>query len=293
MSKTTGDREEGGSREWSVPLWGHSRKPPVFWTVAGFDPSSGAGVTADLMTFAAHGGFGCSAITALTVQSTLGVFGWEAVRADLLGETLRRLWEDVPALGIKVGMLGTPGSAEVLSEFLKGGTGGARPVVVFDPVLRSSSGRDLYPAAELDALHDGLLGNVDWITPNWPELALLSGCAVQDVTSAEEAAWRLIDRHPGIGVIVTGGDQEEPIDLLVESGKEAEVVAGQRVETRATHGTGCAFSSALLVRLVEGCAPAEAVRLAKAYVEGALRHAPEVGHGRGPMEMLWPLRTER
>ena len=119
MRENGKDREETRSRSFPLPLSRHSGKRTVFWTVAGFDSSNGAGITADLMTFAAHGGFGCSAITALTVQSTLGVFGWEAVRAELLRDTLRRLWEDLPAAGIKVGMLGTMEAAEVLGEFLE------------------------------------------------------------------------------------------------------------------------------------------------------------------------------
>ncbi len=292
MSKRGEDREETGSRGFPLPLWGSSEKLPVFWTIAGFDPSSGAGITADLMTFAAHGGFGCSAITALTVQSTLGVFGWEAIAPDLLRETLRRLEEDIPPAGIKLGMLGTPEAAEAVGTFVgaaKTRDRGRSCVVVYDPVLRSSSGQDLFPAEELPALHGGLLPWVDWITPNWRELALLSACPVHDLPSAEAAARGLIVRHPQLTVVVTGGDQERPTDFLVIPGQEAVVIEGQHIPTRATHGTGCAFSSALLVRLVEGCGPVQAVRWAKAFVEGALRHAPGMGHGRGPMGLLWTL----
>ena len=299
MSKDGEDGEETrslqGDESFPLRLPRDERRRPVVWTVAGFDPSNGAGITADLTTFGAHGFFGCSAITALTAQSTLGVFGWQAVAPDLLRETLQRLHEDVPAAGIKIGMLGTPETAEVVAAFLKGAgvCGASGPVIVYDPVLRSSSGRDLFPASGLPALQGALLPCVDWITPNWPELGLLSGHSVHDLASAETAARALIARHPGLTVVATGGDQEQPTDLLVAEGEGVIVLKGQRVATSSTHGTGCAFSSALLARLAAGSAPVDAVRGAKSYVEGALRHAPGLGQGRGPMGLLWTLEEEK
>ena len=262
----------------------------VVWTVAGFDPSSGAGVTADLLTFAAHGLFGCSAITALTVQSTTGVRGTEPVRREQLQETLGCLFEDLRPAGVKVGMLGARAIAGVVGAFLRGlREGDARCPVVLDPVLRSSSGRMLYPAEDLELLHDAVLPHVDWATPNWGELEVLTGVAVRDLGEAERAARALTVRHPGLGVVATGGDQERPVDLLVRAGEKAVVLEGERVETSSTHGTGCAFSSAFLARLVQGHGPEEAARRAKEFVAGALRHAPGVGAGKGPMGLLWPL----
>ncbi len=267
-------------------------KPRIVWTVAGFDPSSGAGVTADLMTFAAHGLFGCSAITALTVQSTTGVRGTEPVRREQLRETLACLLQDLPPAGVKVGMLGARAIAGVVGASLRGlREAGPMVPVVLDPVLRSSSGRMLYPLEGLELLHETVLPQVDWVTPNWGELEVLTGVGVSRLEEAEVAARLLIERHPGMGVIVTGGEAGRPVDLLVRGGMEAEVLDGDRVETTSTHGTGCAFSSAFLARLVQGIEPAEAARLAKAYVAGALRHAPGLGAGKGPMELLWPLRV--
>lgn len=268
-----------------------ARKPQVVWTVAGFDPSSGAGITADLMTFAAHGLFGCSAITALTVQSSVGVRGTEPVRREQLAETLSCLLEDLPPAGIKVGMLGARSIAGVVGAFLRGlRETGTAPPVVLDPVLRSSSGRMLYPLEGMDLLHQTVLPQVDWITPNWGELAVLTGAPVGNLREAARATRALIERHPGMGVIATGGDGERPVDLLVRAGSEALVLDGERVETTSTHGTGCAFSSALLARLVQGYSPEEAARLAKDFVVGALRAAPGLGAGKGPMGLLWPLR---
>ncbi len=270
-----------------------SRRNGVVWSVAGFDPSSGAGVTADLMTFAAFGLFGCSAITALTVQNTVGVYGWEAVGTGLLQATLARLDEDLPPLGIKIGMLGTPKLARVVACFLQSKREPEKqgaPVVVLDPVLRSSSGRALFPDEGMDAFREELLPVVDWITPNWAELAVLSGEPVQNLALAEQAALALQARWPKLGVIATGGDEDEPVDLVLAPGGELAVLAGERVETTSTHGTGCAFSSALLAGLVGGVTPVEAAQAAKVFAEGALRAAPGIGKGRGPTELLWPLR---
>lgn len=280
-------------QDFHLPLWSNEEKTAVVWSIAGFDPSSGAGVTADLMTFAAHGLFGCSAITALTMQSTLGVSGWEAVSPDLLRQTLQCLQEDVPAAGIKLGMLGTPGVSAVVAEFLREVRKNRRPVAVWDPVLRSSSGRDLYPAEHLDALRTQMLPVVDWITPNWAELALLAEAEVRDIEEAARAARRLCAGYPGLSVVATGGDQSRPVDLLVQQGRDPVSFEGTRVETTSTHGTGCAFSSALLAQLVRGTPASDAVAGAKTFVEGALRQAPGVGHGRGPMGLLWPLRQAR
>ncbi len=266
-------------------------KQAVVWTVAGFDPSGGAGVTADLLTFAAHGLFGCSAVTALTVQSTTGVRAVEAVRPEVMEKTLECLLEDLPPEGIKIGMLGTAAMAGAVGAFLRNLQGsGTTCAVVLDPVLVSSSGRVLFPPEEIERLHEIVLAQVDWVTPNWGELAVLTGVRVRSLDQAERAARFLMERHPGLGVIATGGDAERPVDLLVTRGAEAAVLDGERVDTTSTHGTGCAFSSAFLARLVMRYGPVEAARLAKRFVAGALRHAPGLGAGKGPMGLLWPLR---
>ena len=273
-------------------------KPQVVWTIAGFDPSSGAGITADLTTFAAHGLFGCSAITALTVQSTLGVVAVELVRPALLTKTLDHLAADLPPAGVKLGMLGSPELAIVVADFLAdrsrtpGGTPAPTPTapVIFDPVLRSSSGHELFPQSALNALATRLLPQVDWITPNWGELSLLTGLPVNTEAEAEQAARELLQRHPRINVVVTGGDQRAPKDLFLLHTGQHLWIAGEHIATRSTHGTGCAFASALLANLVNGAEPEAAVRSAKAYVAEALRSAPGLGHGSGPMDLLWPLR---
>ena len=240
-------------------------------TIAGFDPSSGAGVTADLAVFAAHGLFGTSCITALTVQNTLGVAAVHPVDGAVVRATLEHLQADLPPVGIKIGMLATAGCVEAVAGFLEGLA--VRPVVVLDPVLRSTSGRELLDAAGVEVLRRRLLPLVDWVTPNVAELAVLGG----------------LGQLPRLAVMVTGGDCVPPDDLVVIDGVETRL-PGERVETTSTHGTGCALSSALLARLVLGDEPLEAARAAKAYVTEALRRATPIGHGHGPMHHLWPLR---
>ncbi len=265
-------------------------KPPVCLTIAGFDPSSGAGVTADLKTFAAHGVYGVAAITALTVQSTQGVRSLEPVRPSLFRETLECLAEDVSLAGVKLGMLAGVGLVAEAEHFLR-----ARPElrakVVLDPVLRSSSGAALLDAEGTALLRERLLGVVGWITPNLSELALLTGVDVRTREQIPAAAERLARQaanigNPDIAIVVTGGHLDRPDDYLLLEG-EGSWLPGERVETRSTHGTGCAFSSALLAELVLGRSRVGAVERAKRYVTEALRAAYPVGKGRGPLHHLF------
>ena len=268
-------------------------RPLVALTIAGFDPSSGAGVTADLQTFAAHGLFGTSAVTALTVQNTLAVAAVEPVPDVLILRTLECLYADLPPAGVKIGMLGAVDVVLAVSNFLAAfaplGPGIPQIPLVYDPVLRSSSGRDLFPPGEVDVLHSHMLPRVSWITPNWQELGVLTQREIRSLEEAEAAAHRLGERHPHLHFVVTGGDQDAPVDLLRLPSGEVHRFPGERVETTSTHGTGCAFSSALLSRLILGDSPAVAVQAAKDFVTEALHRAPGLGHGKGPLNLLWPL----
>jgi hydroxymethylpyrimidine/phosphomethylpyrimidine kinase len=265
--------------------------PQILLTIAGFDPSSGAGVTADLAVFAAQGCFGIACVTALTVQSTRGVRSLEPVSAAVVAETLACLEDDLPPVGIKIGMLARAQNVVATAEYLERLRGmGRRPVVVLDPVLQSSSGGELLDAAGLDVLRERLLGLADWVTPNAAELGVLTGLAVNSRETAVEAARLLGERYPGLGVVATGGHLEPPDDLVLEAAGAVVWLPGQRIDSRATHGTGCAFSSALLAGLVQGLPGVEAARAAKEFVAEAIRRAPGLGSGAGPMGLLWPLR---
>lgn len=260
-------------------------------SIAGFDPSSGAGVTADLMVFAAHGLFGTSAITSLTVQSTQGVRRNEPAKPETLKETLDCLHVDLPPAGVKIGMLATPEIVGIVSDYLERLRKLSPEVpVVVDPVIRSSSGRELLAEKGIELLQERLLPLSSWITPNLDELSLLSGINVASPANVVLASQLLIERYPNLHVLATGGHLEQPDDLVLAPGGEPEWIPGERIESTSTHGTGCALSSALLSRLVSGDEAVDAARAAKQYVAEAIRRAVPLGHGNGPLNHLWPLR---
>jgi|SRR5579871_741147 len=260
-------------------------------TIAGFDPSSGAGVTADLMVFAAYGLFGTSCITSITVQSTLGVEASHPVSAETVRDTLNCLHDDLPADGIKIGMLATAPIVAAVVDFLtRTRSLTPRIPVVLDPVLRSTSGRELLSQEGLALLRTRLLPLVDWITPNLSELHLLTGLPVTGRDDLTPAAQALQQTFRGLNVLATAGHLDPPNDLLLTDAGETHWLAGEHISTTSTHGTGCTLSSSLLSRLVLGDDPYDAARSAKQYTAQAIRTAPKLGHGHGPLNHLWPLR---
>jgi hydroxymethylpyrimidine/phosphomethylpyrimidine kinase len=274
------------------------RVRPIALTIAGFDPSSGAGVTADLKSFSAFGIYGVACISAMTVQSTLGVRSVEPLSAILVRQTLQCLADDVGLSGIKIGMLGSSAVASEVASFLRAQSGSiARDRIVLDPVLRSSSGASLLDLDGVRVLREALLPQVGWITPNTDELAILTGADLtvpgqlrQEQIPAASARLQEIAAHQGNGslnVLVTGGHLDRPDDFLLTAAGEQNWLPGEKVLTNATHGTGCAFSSALLCGLISGLGSVEAAAGAKAYVTEALRSAYPVGKGKGPMNHLF------
>jgi hydroxymethylpyrimidine/phosphomethylpyrimidine kinase len=258
-------------------------------SIAGYDPSAGAGVLADLKTFAALGVYGVAAITALTIQSTQGVRRVIALDAGTVTETLECLAEDVRFDAIKVGMLGNGTVAEAVFRWLDGQT---HVPVVLDPVLKSSSGKDLLDAEGCEILRRAGLARANWITPNLAELAVLTGRPVPSNTEETENLARKLQQishqagNPSLRIVVTGGHASMPNDLLLLDGK-CQWFPGEWVETNSTHGTGCTFSAALAARIAIGDGPAEATEYAKSYVTGALQHACSIGKGKGPLGHFW------
>lgn len=276
---------------------GMAATPPVVLTIAGFDPSSGAGITADIKTIAAHECYGVSCITALTVQSTQGVRRVEAVDPKIIADTLQELVSDLAVEAVHIGMLGNAQVVAVVADFL-GQTfpGRARlPHVVLDPILKSSSGADLLDAAGTRLLIERLLPLAELITPNLDEASVLTGMAVTNLDQMREAAARL-HALGAVNVVVTGGHLEKATDLLsftTGRGTQAEIFKADRQRSNSTHGTGCAFATALACHLAQGRGLPEAVLLSKVYVSAAIANAYPLGRGAGPLHHLYRMSQQR
>jgi hydroxymethylpyrimidine/phosphomethylpyrimidine kinase len=266
--------------------------PPVVLTIAGFDPSSGAGVTADVKTIAAHGCYGVGCITALTVQSTAGVRRVETISPETVTDTLEELRSDLEISAVHIGMLGSGKVVRAVSDFLeKAGLGN----IVLDPVIKSSSGRDLIDAAGARFLVERLLPLATVITPNVDEAADLTGLSVSNLEQMRLAATRL-HAMGAASVVITGGHLEKAIDLLSftsRRGAEQEVFKSDRLKSNSTHGTGCAFATAMACHLARGRGLPEAVLLAKAYVVAAIASAHPLGRGVGPVHHLYRMHQQR
>jgi hydroxymethylpyrimidine/phosphomethylpyrimidine kinase len=262
--------------------------PPILLTIAGFDPSCGAGVAADLKTFAAHNCYGVAAITALTVQSTLGANTVHATPSATLRAQLDALADDVAIAAVKIGMLANRANASVVADFLD-----AHKFVhvVLDPVARPTSGSaELLDAAGLKFVRDELLKRASVITPNMPEAEFLTGMEVKDLPGMKAAGKKLLEMGAR-SVIVTGGHLEKPSDVLCEE-TGIEVFGGDHVKSPNTHGSGCTFSSAIAAQLAGGQQLREAVILAKAYVTKAIEKSYAVGKGAGPLNQLFRFHQE-
>jgi hydroxymethylpyrimidine/phosphomethylpyrimidine kinase len=260
--------------------------PPVVLTIAGFDPSSGAGITADIKTIAAHECYGISCITALTVQSTRGVRRVEPVDAKMVADTLGELVSDFTVEAVHIGMLGSGEVVKAVADFLGQA---ALPHVVLDSILKSSSGADLLSAAGTRLLIEKLLPLAELVTPNLDEAAAMTGLPVTNVGEMREAATRLHSLGSA-NVVVTGGHLDRAIDLLsftTARGIETEVFKADRQRSNSTHGTGCAFATALACHLAHGRGLPEAVLLSKAYISAAIANAYPLGHGVGPLHHLY------
>jgi hydroxymethylpyrimidine/phosphomethylpyrimidine kinase len=264
-------------------------------TIAGSDPSGGAGIQADLKTFAAFGVYGASAITAITVQNTLGVEAIAPLTADLVTAQIEAVAGDLAIHATKIGMLATAAIVEVVAAAI---ADLELPLVVLDPVLVSTSGERLLDAEGLEALCTELLDRVMVVTPNLPEAEVLSGRRIDSPDAARKAARAIHDRGAQ-AVVITGGhafggtqnvelrtQNPEVVDLLFD-GHDFREFRAPRVESRQTHGTGCTYASALAASLALGLSLPDAAARAQQYVAGAIAHAPGIGHGRGPLNHFW------
>ncbi|HKN16484.1 MAG TPA: bifunctional hydroxymethylpyrimidine kinase/phosphomethylpyrimidine kinase [Candidatus Sulfotelmatobacter sp.] len=270
--------------------------PPVVLTIAGFDPSSGAGVTADIKTIAAHGCYGVACITAITVQSTSGVCRVESVDPGLIAQTLEELAADISIAAVHIGMLGTGKVVQAVADFLAERKGKSKlPNIVLDPILKSSSGADLLDRPGTKLLIEKLIPLAAVVTPNVDEAAVLTGLKVTDLDEMRAAASKLHEMG-ALAVVVTGGHLEKAIDLLsfvTKRGIEQEVFRAERQRSNSTHGTGCAFATAMACHLALDRGLAEAALLAKTYVTAAISAGHPLGRGTGPVHHLYRMNQQR
>jgi hydroxymethylpyrimidine/phosphomethylpyrimidine kinase len=253
-------------------------------TIAGSDSGGGAGIQADLKTFAAHGVYGTSAIAAVTAQNTLGVTSFLALPGDLIIAQMEAVASDIGVDATKTGMLANAAIVEAVAAAIDDLE---LPRVVVDPVMIAKSGDRLLEEEAVSAIRTELLRRAFVVTPNAPEAEVLAGIPVRTVADAREAARRIHKLGPA-AVLVKGGHLDTPdvVDLLFD-GRTFTEFTGPRVESRHSHGSGCTFAAALTANLALGHPLPEATRLAKEYVVGAIRHGLPIGRGRGPMDHFW------
>ena len=276
----------------------------VALTIAGSDPGGGAGIQADLKTFAAFGLYGVSAIAAITVQNTLGVEAVAPLSADLVTSQIEAIAGDFSIDATKTGMLATAAIVEAVAAAIAELD---LPLVVVDPVLVSTSGERLLDADGVQAMITELLPRARVVTPNVQEAEALGGRRISSAEDARDAARAICDKGAA-AVIITGGHapgsgfrvpgsalaiaraEDEVVDLLFD-GHAFHEFRASRIDSLHTHGTGCTFASAVAAGLALGHNLADAAQRAQQYVGGAIAHAPGLGHGRGPLDHFWEWKS--
>ena len=264
----------------NLRLMSPTKPPPIALTIAGSDPSGGAGIQADLKTFHQLKVYGTAVVTLITVQNSVRVSRVEALAADLIAAQIQAVVEDLPPAAAKTGALGNAAAVEAIATISL-----SCPLVV-DPVMISKHGAPLIDAAARSALRTRLLPRAVLVTPNLMEAAELAGIPVEDPAQMKEAARRIADFGTG-AVLVKGGHLEgDALDILLHNGVFTEYRSA-RFDTRHTHGTGCTYSAAITAWLARGLELEDAVGQAKRFITEAIRSAPGLGTGSGPVNH-WP-----
>jgi hydroxymethylpyrimidine/phosphomethylpyrimidine kinase len=255
-------------------------------TIAGSDSGGGAGIQADLKTFAAHGVYGTCAITAVTAQNTVGVTAFEALTPTLVRAQIEAVASDIGAHAAKTGMLANAAIVETVAAAV---TDFRIPFLVVDPVMVAKSGDLLLSEDAVRAIVSLLVPKATVITPNIPEAEALAGMSIRSDADRREAARRLAALGAQ-AVVVKGGHfpTDDVVDLLFDGGEFIEF-RHERVPSRHTHGTGCTFAASITASLALGRTIRDAIPLAQRYIAGAIRSGPELGHGHGPMDHFWSL----
>ena len=253
-------------------------------TIAGSDSGGGAGIQADLKTFAAHGVYGASAITAVTAQNTRGVTGVHVLPPDIITAQIDAVASDIRIDAVKTGMLATAEIVDVVADALRRWH---LSKIVVDPVMVAKSGDQLLAPAALAAVREALLPLAEIVTPNRPEAEVLAGRPVRNLEDARDTARRIADLGCRAVVIKGGHFEGTRLVNLLFDGRDFTEIVTERIDSANTHGTGCTFAASLAAELACGRSVADAVQHATEYVAGAIAHATAIGHGHGPVEHFW------
>jgi len=253
-------------------------------TIAGSDSGGGAGIQADLKTFAAHGVFGTSAITAVTAQNTRGVQAWLALPADLVTAQIEAVVGDLGADAVKIGMLGNAAIVEAVAAAVRALD---LPQVVVDPVMIAKGGDRLLDVDAIAAMKSELLPIAHVVTPNVPEAEVLADMTIRSLDDMRAAGERILRAGPRV-VLVKGGHLEGPESVDIACTREGGFeLRRPRIMTPHTHGTGCTLSSAIAANFARGLGDRQAIEEGREYLDGAIRHAPGLGTGHGPLNHFW------
>lgn len=262
---------------------------PIVLTIAGSDPGGGAGLQADLATFAAHGLCGASVVTSLTIQNTKGVLNRHDIEAGIVAEQLEAVVADRKPAAIKIGMLGNEGTVSAVARILKKKK---THHLVVDPVIRSTSGKALLSAKGVEALKEQLLPLADLVTPNFKEAEALSGLRIRNQKDVEKAARAILKLGPK-AVLITGGHGKKSADDFLLQGKKQRLFEGERIGDETLHGTGCVLSSAIASNLALGFSMEESVEAAKEFITRAIRLGVKTGQGAGRVHPMGVLYQDR
>tara|TARA_Y100000590_G_scaffold284476_1_gene320092 strand:+ start:36336 stop:37151 length:816 start_codon:yes stop_codon:yes gene_type:complete len=249
-------------------------------SIAGSDSGAGAGIQADLKTFAALGAYGTSVITAVTAQNTLGVSDVHPIPPSHVSSQIEAVLSDIGTDGIKTGMLA---NQEIINAVVETLSNYDVPKLVVDPVMISTTGARLIAEDAIESLRSNLLPTADVITPNVSEAEALIGKRIETMEDLRESARLILELGPR-AVVITGGFETGPATDLVYDGVEYKAFTSARINTSSTHGTGCTFASALTVLLSEGINLFESVSQAKRFVQSSMRNAYVIGDGKGPID---------
>ncbi len=258
---------------------------PIVMTIAGSDSGGGAGIQADLKTFAAMGAYGASVVTAITAQNTVGVTGVHEIPVEMVASQIEAVLSDIGADAVKTGML----SSSDIIETVAGELAHFRVErLVVDPVMVAKSGDRLLREEAVDALRRSLLPLATVVTPNIPEAETLTEMKIESGEDARRAAEKIVNMGAKSVVVKGGHLTGPPVDLLYD-GQEFQEFSAARIDTGNTHGTGCTFASAIAAGLAKGMDVADAVMAAKEYVTEAIRRSFNVGRGHGPLNHFYRL----